>query len=77
MRIIFVIAAFLTAIAPVSASELTADEIMAQSFNRDDGSDSRLTIEMVLLDKNNGRSIRQLNAYSKDYGRFFWHIFFV
>lgn len=49
--------------------QVGGNEIMQQSFNRDDGKDGYFKIEMALIDKGGGQRKRILEIYTKDYGR--------
>jgi hypothetical protein len=68
-KIIFLVLAFLI-FTPHSALAQTVDaeELMRQSFYRDDGADASFKIEMVLVDKTGDTRERELLIQTKDYG---------
>ena len=50
------------------AQTVDAGELMRQSFNRDDGTDTSFEIEMILVDKAGDTRERELLIQTKDYG---------
>ncbi len=54
--------------APCPAQTLSALEIMQKADARDDGDNMTCTRTMVLIDKNNHKRKRAMNAFSKDKG---------
>jgi outer membrane lipoprotein-sorting protein len=50
------------------AQGINAQELMRQSFYRDDGKDAYFKIEMVLIDKAGDSRVRELEILTKDFG---------
>ena len=51
-----------------AADELTAREIMQRVDDRDDGDNSTMDMDMLLIDKRGKQRVRQLRSYGKDIG---------
>lgn len=66
--IIIVLGLFIFSTAAASAQPPDAQEIMNQSFYRDDGADAYFKIEMVLIDKTGDTRKRELEIYTQDSG---------
>ncbi len=56
-------------LAGVPALALTALEIMQRVDARDDGDNMTARQEMILIDKNNNRRVREMTLFAKDVGR--------
>ncbi len=59
-----------------TAQALTAREIMEKVDARDDGDNMTATVEMVLIDKNGNRRIREMKVFNKDKGKDTWKLQF-
>ncbi len=53
---------------PAQSLALTAKEIMEKVDAREDGDNSTATQEMILIDKNGSKRIRQMKSFTKDKG---------
>ncbi len=58
-----------TWLVPAVSPALTAREIMEKVDARDDGDNSTATQEMILIDKNGSKRVRQMKSFSKDKGQ--------
>ena len=54
--------------APAAADDPKAREIMVRVDERDDGDDQTSNLQMILIDKNDKRRVRELRSFSKDKG---------
>ena len=62
------LAAVLVPLVVSSAPKLTAREIMQRVDDRDDGDNSTMDMDMLLIDKRGKERVRQLRSYGKDVG---------
>ena len=60
---------FITASLSVQAKDLTAREIMQQVYDRDDGNNAITEMEMVLVDKNGNKRVRNVKSFRRDAGK--------
>jgi hypothetical protein len=65
LSLILLLTGFLTP--SLSASDLTATEIMRRVIKRDDGKTSISEMTMILIDKRNSQRVRKMKAFRKDY----------
>lgn len=61
---------------PAVALALDAREIMEKVDGRDDGDNMTANVEMVLIDKNDNRRIREIKVFNKDKGKDTWKLQF-
>ena len=59
-----------------TAQALTAREIMEKVDARDDGDNMTANVEMILIDKNDNRRIREMKTFTKDKGQDTWKLQF-
>ncbi len=67
--VLIVMIAAIFQIVKLQAKELSGHDIMVLVDERDDGNDSRVEMEMILINKRGRKRIRQILSYSKDYGK--------
>lgn len=54
---------------PAMAEDLTGEEIMTMVEDRPDGEDRTSTITMTLINRRDRKRVREMQSYSKDYGK--------
>jgi outer membrane lipoprotein-sorting protein len=77
-KIIMVLACTALAVSflPGSVFALTAREIMEKVDARDDGDNMTANVEMVLIDQNDNRRVREIKVFNKDQGKDTWKLQF-
>ncbi len=67
--VLIVMIAAIFQVVKLQATEFSGRDIMVLVDERDDGNDSRVEMEMILINKRGRKRIRQILSYSKDYGK--------
>ena len=66
---ITILAAFCLKPFPVPAQEVSGRDVMVLAYDRPDGDDRRSVLTMTLINKRGSQRVRQVESFSKDYGR--------